>query len=100
MSLVVRDSRLILYGKSGKGVTGATLKAMTPAGSSTTNLYTTPLIKTYTEVGNGVYYADSSETVKATLVIITPNNTTIVRDNVKGIILFGGDQSELPPSAT
>lgn len=96
----VRDSRLIMNKKTGRGLTGYTLKAMVPAGSSSTALHSGTLIGTYTDSGDGTYYLDVTSTVSATLAIVTPNGTTIVRNNVKDIILIGGDQSELPPPST
>ena len=98
--MAVRNTKTLMNKITGRPISTATIYAYTPAGSSTSALYGAVLIGTYSNNGDGTYYLDSDETVVATLVIVTAAGTTIVRDNVKSVIIIGSDQVELTPPTT
>ena len=92
----MRDTRSILNTNTGEGQNGYTMKLY--AYSATTPYYTGSALYTYTDAGDGTYYADITTTIKGTLVLTTPASTTIVPSNFIGRVFWGDNIPTISPS--
>ena len=90
----MRNQRTILN-DVGAPQTGYTMKIYTYSAASP--YYTSPILYTYTDAGDGTYYVDITNTIKGTIVITTPSGTTKVPANFIGALFQGDNQLTLEP---
>ena len=92
----MRDTKTILNTNTGEGQSGYTMKLY--AYSSVSPYYTGSALYTYTDNADGTYHADITTTIKGTIVITTPNATTLVPTNWIGAKFEGDNQPTIMPS--
>ena len=95
----MRDTREIKGKTDYKGKAGYTVQLF--AYSTGSSGYSGSALYTYTDAGNGIYYAEITTTIKGTIVITSPTNgTVIVPTNMIGRIFQGDNQITLQPGGT
>jgi len=87
------NTRKIANKQNGAGVTGLTAQWFEYTSSSP--YYTGSALYTLTDMGAGVYGADITETIKATLVIVRSGGN-VVPSNFIGYDLIGDDSPLVP----
>ena len=83
---------------SGVGLSGYTVAAYAYSSGSTSG-YTGVALYTFTDNGDGNYYADVSESVKVTIVVTSPTSEVVVPTHLIGIKLIGDNELNIGPSA-
>lgn len=96
----MKYSRAIVDKASSKLQSGYTLLAYAYTTSSPYYDTSTTAVYTFTGDGNGLYYIECSETFKATLVVQTPNGSTLTFTAWTGIIIEGDNQPTIMPEGS
>ena len=96
----MRKTITLLNKRTGKTVTGYTVKIYSFSHVSVTNATVTSYTAKYTMTDNndGTYYSDITSTMKGSVVITTAAASTIIPKNLLGILLHGDDVVEVPAS--
>lgn len=93
----MRDSRTIIV--DGRTKSGYTIKLY--AWSSGTSGYSGSALYTYTDNGDGTYYANITTTIRGTIVVtITGSTTVTVPSNLIGTIFQGDNQPTIEPGGS
>ena len=92
----MRDTKTILNSNNGEGQNGYTMKLY--AYSAVSPYFTGAALYTYTDNGDGTYYADITTTVKGTIVVTTAASTTLVPSNWIGAKFEGDNQASIQPT--
>jgi len=84
---------------NGIGLTGYTVRAYNH--STGTSGYSGSVVYTLTDGDNGVYYANVTETFKATIVVTNSGSTIVtVPTHLVGIVLWGDNILTITPGGT